>query len=235
MLEDKVMAKLIKKLPGHSGCHVELYRHANNLYVKKSSSAEEYNRRLRKQMIKQMLFVSNQIFTPKIYTKGYDNNIFWFTMQFVNGQSFSQYIQNVNIKDISIFTQKLFSSLTIDQSKTNFAANQIFQSKINSLLKRADIFTENEKEAFNLLKQYDFSLVPDSPCHGDLTTENILVSSDGRIYLIDFLDSFYNSWMMDIAKLLQDLELFWSYRHQRMSENLKIRLLIMKDYLLNTI
>ena len=41
--------------------------------------------------------------------------------------------------------------------------------------------------------------------------------------------------MIDIAKLLQDLELGWSYRHEQISENLKIRLLIGKEALLENI
>ena len=85
------------------------------------------------------------------------------------------------------------------------------------------------------MRSFDFSFVPRSSCHGDLTLENIIVTTNNELYLIDFLDSFYDSWMIDIAKLLQDLELKWSYRFSEDDSNREIRLLIAKEALLNRI
>jgi hypothetical protein len=88
-----------------------------------------------------------------------------------------------------------------------------------------------EAEAFGVLETFDFSTVPHSYCCGDLTLENVLMTPHGELYLIDFLDSFYNSWMMDVAKLLQDLELQWSYRHLPADANRDVRLFIAKEAL----
>ena len=46
-------------------------------------------------------------------------------------------------------------------------------------------------------------------CHGDFTLSNMVFSS-GRIYLVDFLDSFIESPLMDIVKLRQDTKFQWS-------------------------
>jgi len=62
-----------------------------------------------------------------------------------------------------------------------------------------------------------------------------LITSDKKIYLIDFLDSFFDSWMIDVAKLLQDIELCWSYRYEKMSTNLSLRLTVAKEALLESI
>ena len=67
------------------------------------------------------------------------------------------------------------------------------------------------------------------------TLENILITRDRKLYLIDFLDSFYNSWMIDVAKILQDVDLKWSYRNSETNQNLEIRLLIAKLSLTNEI
>ena len=71
-----------------------------------------------------------------------------------------------------------------------------------------------------------------SECHGDMTLENMIIQ-DGEIYLIDFLDSFYNSWLIDVAKILQDADVLWSYRtYEKLNANLKIKLIILKQLII---
>ena len=41
--------------------------------------------------------------------------------------------------------------------------------------------------------------------------------------------------MVDVAKLLQDLELGWSYRYDNKSPNLQLRLLVAKEALIETL
>ena len=73
-----------------------------------------------------------------------------------------------------------------------------------------------------------------TPCHGDMTLENIIIK-DGRLYLIDFLDSFYDCWIMDAAALLQDVQVMWSYRQARQDINTAIRLMIFRDIMIDMI
>ena len=51
--------------------------------------------------------------------------------------------------------------------------------------------------------------LPVGRCHGDLTFSNILFSKS-NFYLIDFLDSFIETPLMDIVKLRQDSAYGWS-------------------------
>ena len=53
--------------------------------------------------------------------------------------------------------------------------------------------------------------------------ENIIISPKKGIYLFDFLDSFIDSWLIDVAKLLQDLEVGWSYRRVEECRNAKLK------------
>ena len=51
--------------------------------------------------------------------------------------------------------------------------------------------------------------LPIGKCHGDLTFSNILFSGNDY-YLIDFLDSFVESPLLDIVKIRQDSAYLWS-------------------------
>ena len=64
------------------------------------------------------------------------------------------------------------------------------------------------------------SHVPYSFCHGDLTFTNIIFHPN-RLYFIDFLDSFIDSYLVDFAKLKQDLYYCWNLRVQKI-DNLRI-------------
>ena len=51
--------------------------------------------------------------------------------------------------------------------------------------------------------------LPVGTCHGDFTFSNILFG-DNKIYLLDFLDSFIESPLIDIVKIRQDTCFKWS-------------------------
>ena len=50
------------------------------------------------------------------------------------------------------------------------------------------------------------------------------------LYLIDFLDTFYNTWVADVSKLFQDLTIGWSFRNDLISENVKLRVLLLNKH-----
>ncbi len=227
---------IIKQLSGHSGCEVDLCKDGEEIFVRKSSGSEEYSHRLKKQFIKQKKFLLSTVQTPKILRYGTEKDgIFWFDMEFVNGITLAEYMHNIKVKEIVDLMKVLFSSLMIKDGKTNNKANELFGAKISSLKKK--LGTENPllKQAFAKLENFDFKQIPQTHCCGDLTLENIILAPTGKIYLIDLLDSFYNSWMIDVAKLLQDIDLGWSYRHIKRDYNLNLRLGIAKQALMDDI
>lgn len=227
-------SKLLKNLNGHSGCIIDLLQDEEKIFVSKKSSDKNYNLRLKKQCIRQSRFEANYgVYSPKVYNKGIDENgLFYFDMEYVQGKTLAQYSEYIKITEIADFIKCLFKSLYMDNSKLNKnpRTEYIFKKKIKSLKSKI----KNNKivdKAFEILDNFDWSLIYQSPCHGDLTLENILVTKDKKLYLIDFLDSFYNSWMIDVAKLLQDLELKWSFRHSEISPNRLLRLQVAKEAL----
>lgn len=66
--------------------------------------------------------------------------------------------------------------------------------------------------------------VPLGPCHGDLTLSNVIWSPSLGLVLIDFLSTFLESPLQDLAKISQELEFGWSFR--RMDPNLRIKSLL---------
>lgn len=227
--------KIMNNLSGHSGCSLFLMQKESEIFVRKTSSDEKYNFRLKKQCKKQSAFLSqNRVLAPEILECGFEGNLFYFDMQYIQGKTMAEYTSNILITEIADFIRCLFKCLYISDDNPNPKANCIFLNKIESIEYLSKTYSVLE-EPFRLLKSHDWSRVYKSPCHGDLTLENIIITKDKNLYLIDFLDSFYNSWMIDIAKLLQDLDLKWSFRKQELTSNRALRLQVAKEALIEEI
>lgn len=225
----------VTNLKGHSGCFVDLISENNCLYVKKMSSNCAYNFRLKKQCLRQSKFKNTEyVKAPTIIKTGNVNGLFYFDMQYVQAKTLAEYTEYIETSEIKDFIVRLFKSLYIADEKFNSVAQNIFEKKIWTLENCLNEYS-HLRTSFKLLKDYDWSKIPKTPCHGDLTLENILITEDNEMYLIDFLDSFYSSWMIDVAKLLQDIELYWSFRYDEISINRKLRLNFAKESLVNEI
>lgn len=124
-------------------------------------------------------------------------------MEFLNGITLAEHMNSIKIKEINHLIGLLFKALPIASSKVNPKADRIFHNKIAELRQKIIQTNNLTMVALQKLESYDYSNVPGSYCCGDLTLENIILSDDKQVYLIDFLDSFYNSWMIDVAKLLR--------------------------------
>ena len=62
------------------------------------------------------------------------------------------------------------------------------------------------------MKVRDWTGIPETPCHGDLTLENILLTAGKSIAFIDCDESFASSFWLDFGKLFQDLDGHWCIR-----------------------
>lgn len=226
-------------LGGHSGCLVYLMEDENGeTFVRKISKNQKYNNRLQAQCRKQAEFRGNLIQAPAIRKQGYtDNGLFFFDMDYIQGITLSEYIKSMEIGKIRSLVEMLSSGMIADGSCTpSPEANQIFREKLSALRTRLEPQNNSTiHKALDLLEAHDWSNMTVSPCHGDLTLENIIVK-DERLYLIDFLDSFYDSWFMDAGTLLQDVQVMWSYRFQKsVNMNTVMRLIVFRDILLDRV
>lgn len=228
----------ITDLGGHSGCRILLCENDDNrVFVRKISGYVEYNNRLRVQAEKQSIYKNETIKTPKVLNQGEtEEGLFYFDMEYVRGITLSEYMKSIEVGKVRNLVQKLVREvITIDASAQEVNEN-IFLDKINSL-KYNLLVQENPiiDMAIQILENHSWSKFKKTSCHGDLTLENIIVK-DNELYLIDFLDSFYDCWILDISTLMQDVQTLWSYRcEEEININTLIRLVIFRDILMETV
>lgn len=219
------------ELKGHSGCKLIVITKKNgSKIVKKQSKHVSYNNRLKAQMKKQISYkgVFNNC---KIIKENYNNSLYEFSMEYISGITVAKYMNNIRLVDIYKFVELFFSKICRDNTY-DVGAREIFTKKIQSLKKTIIEESLLYSKCFELLENHEWKYIVPSECHGDMTLENMIIK-DGEIYLIDFLDSFYNSWLIDIAKILQDVDALWAYRtYEKLNANLKIRLIILKQLII---
>lgn len=212
---------IIKVLNGNSGCKVLLCQkeESQQKYVRKISACKEYNDRLRKQMLKQLNLNSfnPEVKTPVIIKDGYVGECFYFDMEYIQGKLLSECINDLDHITISPYIQMTVNYLLSIQSKDIIFedASQKIHNKLQTL---SNVINKKYTKYFKLIENTEWTHTPVSKCHGDFTLENLIISN-GNLYLIDFLDSFLESPLVDVAKLLFDLRYFWSKR--RLSTNSK--------------
>ncbi len=188
-----------------SGCDIQFL---DDKVVK--SSSKEYSPRLLSQAKKQYQFSNfkiDNIFCPHIHSLAPKS----FTMDKIVGKSWLSYLKYADISDLNTLENNLINYLThFKNISTYYNFNIDILNKLDSLWKLSEykLFIKYLKNKIRLNPKN----VPKCFCHGDLTLSNIIFK-DNQIHLIDFLDSFVNSYYIDIIKLRQDLYYHWCLKY----------------------
>lgn len=195
---------------GLSGCALEKIDDV----IRKHTSTEEYKKRLIKQSEKQDYFskyIFTRLSTPKILFRG-DS---YFDMEYIPASSFDKFLSISDIKELNFICDSLdeyFEFLIGNSRPQNIRSNVI--TKLETLKKDSEYSTFIE-----YLQNLDIDYnVPKSFCHGDLTFTNILFHKK-KLYFIDFLDSFVDTFLIDLCKLKQDLYYHWSTKVQNINDS----------------
>lgn len=231
-----------KALSGHSGCQVLLCESDAQVFVRKISESCDYNARLRVQADKQVHFESCFVKAPKVLRSGVTKDgRFYFDMEYIPGVTLAEYMRRIETGKIRSLVSRLMAHITRDDRNSGPAKPNVFTDKIHALRKSLVEMTANTpgvdrqviRRALMALETHTWQGFTQSSCHGDLTFENIIVR-DGELYLIDFLDSFYDCWLLDISALLQDVYTMWAYRDwNTIDMNTQIRLAVFRDILID--
>jgi serine/threonine protein kinase len=211
------------EVKGHSGCDIEVVNENDNLYVYKSSYDIKYLRRLVLQAQKQIAAAIPEyqyVRVPKILDISQDDEKVVLKMEYVYSKNFVEYFEHAGFEQINYLVIALIKFLeheiknstitTVDASigKDKFADVKAKTLSNIHLQGDAEIVELLEKSAHVFDGMHEMN-IPVGLCHGDLTFSNILFNGN-NYYLIDFLDSFIESPLLDIVKIRQDSAYLWS-------------------------
>ncbi len=215
------------KVKGHSGCVIDIVNEGNNLRIHKWSKDPKYLARLAKQAEKQQEAYKDEyqhIRIPQIFNVERDDEHVLINMEYVYSRNFIEFFEAAGfeqidyfIKALILFLEKELKASPVQSVPTSVTLDKYYdvESKVNANpllasdqeIQRLMALSRQQFEAFAKQPTVD---LPMGICHGDLTFSNILFNGN-NYYLIDFLDSFIESPLLDIVKIRQDSAHLWSH------------------------
>ena len=211
------------EVKGHSGCQIDVVREDGGLYVYKSTRDNGYLERLCLQGMKQQEAAKlelQHIRVPEIYEIRRTDDSVILKMEYVYSKNFVGYFERAGFEQIDYFIKALclFLDYEIHNSEMQTVKADVIKGKFDDVNRKTlqNPMLKNDVEVAEILSCSaerfasvgDMSM-PVGKCHGDLTFSNILFNGN-NYYLIDFLDSFVESPLLDIVKIRQDSAFLWS-------------------------
>ncbi|GAM87620.1 hypothetical protein ANO11243_056470 [Dothideomycetidae sp. 11243] len=211
--------------------------------------------RLLKQIRKQIIFSAecrnsrnlSNVSTPEIYGLRQDNHSIVVDMEYIPFQDVKHIMLTqdkatnewlvetaVSIVDYELSKctpQRLSSVLSTFTSKANSIKSALGQ-KVGGLVSFTEMDTAVAQidKVMGYFSQRGHLSIPMGPCHGDLTFQNMLVDFTAReLCVFDFLDSFVETPLQDIAKLLQDCRHLWFLTQVSVTLKERARVVTMLD------
>lgn len=236
------MGNNLLTVQGHSGCQIEVIRDQNKLFIIKSTSDPKYFKRLILQAKKQQNASRHKmqfIRVPVIHEIIETEDGVAIRMDYIYSRNFVEFFEHAGFEQVNYLIDALIMFIEKEIEKSEYLAlpkniitnkfddvklkiinNKFLQSKdyskkIASLITKSDAIFQSLPPLLNL---------PVGTCHGDLTFSNILFNGN-NYYLIDFLDSFIESPLLDIVKLRQDTAWQWSkFMYNGNFDNIRLKI-----------
>jgi len=211
----------VRQLSGLSGAEVFLMtKDGQHWFVRKAAREPAASDRLRGQARKQAAFdreLNGVICTPRILDEGEVEGRFFFDMEFVRGPDGTSYLRRATYAEVTDFAERMCEYLRIASSKPplpggrNVRLFDALYSKVCEVQQNTRLISaENLSHLFLALERvHRLGDLRATLCHGDLTLQNIVIGHDGKIWVVDLLDSPFEHYWQDVAKLHQDLSGGW--------------------------
>lgn len=210
-------------IQGHSGSDIRLDDSGGDITVVKSAPPGVASDRLRRQIDKQRRARAENelpyIRIPSVLGEEMLEGCYSATMEYVYFQNPVEYFNSVSTTGIAQFTEMLvgFVDATLDGSPSRLTSVDPFRAKVDEIARNLETglryydYLEHLKRIDRHLDAIGSVVLPMGRCHGDLTMSNLLVAHDSTaIALVDFLDSFVESPLIDLAKIRQDTVFRWT-------------------------
>lgn len=211
------------KVKGHSGCQIDIVNDGNDLFIYKTTFDPKYINRLRLQGQKQIVASKQKyqhIRIPEIYDMDDAEDHLTIKMEYIYSQNFIDYFEDAGfeqiryfIKALEIFVDSEIEKLTLADVDTDVVLNKFYD--VYDKVDKNEYINDDEFMEIMLKSKDVFESMPKTiriplgTCHGDLTYSNVLFNGN-NYYLIDFLDSFIESPLLDLVKIRQDSCFGWS-------------------------
>lgn len=207
-------------LAGHSGARVVLHSNGRDSFVRKTAASAAASARLKAQADKQHSFWMFGLPYPKVRAQTVDAaGIGSFDMNYIPGRTIADAVMNSSPFD------PLGVVKAVERLMWLFATQRgapietgLFKAKIADVAGHALSEADDPqlRDAMQIcarhLLQQDWSAIPETPSHGDLTLENILLTTGKSVAFIDCDDGFASSFWLDFGKLFQDMDGHWCIR-----------------------
>ncbi len=210
-------------IQGHSGCDIVIVHEDNDLFIHKSTHDPGYVPRLVNQANKQIAASKieyQNIRVPKVFDVEKSDSSATIKMEYIYSRNYIEHFEQAGFEQIKylIGAIKYFIDLEINNSQMQTVPSHILTDKMADVARKVEKnnHLKDDAEAQDLVRQSSEVMnsvgdmvMPVGMCHGDLTFSNILFNGN-NYYLIDFLDSFIESPLLDIVKIRQDTAYLWS-------------------------
>ena len=210
-------------IQGHSGCESVIVHEDNDLFIHKSTHDSGYVPRLVNQANKQIAASKieyQNIRVPKVFEVEQNETSATIKMEYIYSRNYVEHFEQAGFEQIKylIGAIKYFIDLEINNSRMETVPSHILTDKMADVARKVEknVHLKDDAEAQELVRKSSIVMdkvgnmvLPVGMCHGDLTFSNILFNGN-NYYLIDFLDSFIESPLLDIVKIRQDTSYLWS-------------------------
>jgi hypothetical protein len=196
-------AKVVKELYGFSGNQILLMQKHNKLFVRKIGNISRN--------IERMQALSADYPLPQLFTVSKK----MIDMEYLHGLDIKTYLKTNNYEKLLDFILSVLGKLSKNSVDKDYTETYIKKLEEVSF----DELPFNREELLERLPK----ILPSSNYHGDLTLENIIFTADRGFFLIDCATTEYDSYIFDIAKLRQDLELGWFIRKDNVMLDVKTK------------
>jgi hypothetical protein len=196
---------------GRSGCSFEVI---DTILRKTSKCIQENDRHIARGQ-KQCIFTGKSfksLSTPFVHAIGFNNaGLCYIDMDLIPGISLVHFLETATAEDYQFLENVLidyldqqFSSTVLDLNDD--AINNV-RAKVNEI--RFSLEFPNKSLILDSLDDMPVDKLIVGWCHGDLTLANMIYSNK-TFYLIDFLDTYIESPLLDLISIRQDTKHLWT-------------------------
>ncbi len=223
--------KIQLNLKGFSGNRIEVLRNQELTFVRKTAKNINEEEKMKNEILKlkKLLEISkkSKLFKiPNVLNSGINKEkLFFYDLEFIPAESLDASLHKFSSIKLKQFAIRLSSVINEISSNTilnkNISEENFLNNKFHETLKSLEKKELSLKLTKELLENYKIKIErlkinsdhlsnKITFCHGDMALDNILITRNEEIFLIDPLTNDFENKMWDYAKVLQSSMTHWN-------------------------